>query len=263
MSNKNRFLYKLRARKANSANKATSTDYKTRYIEITINVLMLIVVGYYTFCAHRQVEEAKRSNELNEKVAFANFSSTKKSLELTQDSLKATKDSLAKLTENISILKKTQNSNIVSHYLKIEEIDFEHNVPTHFFINLTNVGSVPAKITKKAYACASISKHQPSELECQKLAKDTNSTDFDFSLGPKDDQYGIKTYLTTAINDITKEKLKKGELHLYVTGKIAYIDYLGSKDFLFCQKWKYTEKSLRSGVPTIPMTFEGEWETCE
>lgn len=258
-----RFRNKRKVKKPYGEQKVKSRGDKIRFLEITINVLMLLIVGYYTFCAHRQVEEATKSNELNQKIAYANFSSTKKSLDLTQESLKTTKDSLSKLTENVSILKNSQKSNIVSHYLKIEKIDFHHNVPTHFFMNLTNVGSVPAKLSKDGYICASISKQQPTEVECQSLAKLTNSTDYDFSLGPKDDQYGVKTQLKSEINSDTKSQLKSGHLHLYVKGKIFYSDYLASREFLFCQKWKYSDESLRSEVNTIPMSFEGEWETCE
>jgi len=257
-----RILNKRIAKKMTAEQKQAS-ERKIKYFEVFINFLMLLVVGYYTFCAHRQVEEAKKSNDLNQKVAYANFSSTKKSLEMTQDSLKATKDSLAKLTENVTILKNTQKSIIVSHYMKIEKIDFKHNIPTHFFINLTNVGTVSATINPGSYVCASIAKLEPADLDCQRLSKLAKSTDYDFSLGPKDEKYGVKTQLVDEISDETKTKMKEGKLRLYVKGQIPYSDYLASRRFSFCYKWKYTDESLRSEVPTIPMSFEGEWETCQ
>lgn len=84
-----------------------------QHINIGLNILMFLVVFAYTLVAKCQLDEARKSNDLNRLVAYSNFSSTKKSLQLTQDSLQATKDTLKKVSENVNILKTTQRANLV------------------------------------------------------------------------------------------------------------------------------------------------------
>ncbi len=241
-------------------------EKKLRYnqhITIAINVVMVIVVGYYTYCARAQLEEARISNQLNQKVALSNFSSTQKSLNMTQETLKATKESLDRMNENVRILKNTQNAKIVLDYVNVKNIDFENNVPTETFVVIRNIGTVPATFGDKSYACAVIAEKPPTVAECMKLFKGVDNSGNQSTLGPGVQGYGLRTKISEKISKHQKEQLKAGTLHLYVKGDIPYSDFLSKRNFQFCYQWKYTDESLRSHVPTIPMSFEADWVTCD
>ena len=244
---------------------AQNIERKIRYnqhINIAINLIMVAVVAYYTYCARGQLEEARKSNELNQKVAYANFSSTQKSLDMTQESLRTTKESLDRMNENVKILKNTQNAKIVLDHIQVDKINFDKNVPVDAFVMIRNIGTVPATFGDNCYACASIAAKVPSKLECQNLAKQVDNKGHQNTLGPAVQGYGLRVRVPENISDSTKKQLKDGSLHLFVVGSIPYSDYLSKKTFSFCYKWAYTDESLRSMVPTIPMSFEANWTTC-
>lgn len=258
--------------------KTWSTEQKeirikyNQHITILVNVIMVVVVAYYTMCAKGQLEEAKKTNELNRIAVFSNISSTNKSLEMTQETLRTTKASLTKLNENVSILKNTQAAKVEIDYIKIKNIDNETKIPSNIFVGMRNNGTVSAVLDESTFVCAAISTKVPSISECKKLAKmDKEKEDNQKSvksvasstLGPSVSDIGYLARIHDNMTGETKKYLKEGKLHLYVKGVIAYSDYASKKKTEFCSQWMFTEDMYPGGLLTWPAEYVSRWTSCE
>lgn len=243
-----------------------------QHITIIVNVIMVLVVAYYTMCAKGQLEEAKKTNELNRIAVFSNISSTNKSLEMTQETLRTTKASLTKLNENVNILKNTQAAKVEIDYIKVKDIDNETKIPSNIFVGMRNNGTVSAVLDESTYVCATISTKAPSPSECKNLAKrDKEKEDkqkpvksvASSTLGPSVSDIGYLARIHENMTGETKKHLKEGKLHLYVKGVIAYSDYASKKKTEFCSQWIFTEDMHPGGLATWPAEYVSMWTNCE
>lgn len=244
-----------------------------QHITIIINLIMVAVVAYYTMCAKGQLDEAKKTNELNRIAVFSNLSSTNKSLEMTRETLRATKASLGKLNENVNILRRTQTAKIVTDYFKINNIDPETQIPTDIFVGIRNNGTVSAILDiDETYVCADISTKVPSLSECKELSEHNKEKGYTQKpvkslassiLGPSVGNIGYVARIGDKVTSETKKHLKDGKLRLYVRGVITYSDYSSKKKTEFCSQWVFTEDMNPGGLPTWPAEYVSRWTTCE
>lgn len=231
----------LNRNKIKGAGKYESRNFWIGVVGTVVNVVMVIIVACYTYYAKGQLEEAKKSNELNKQIAYANFSSTAKSLEMTRDSLLTTKEMLAKTRENVGILKGTQKAKLSvsvsgSNDLHIEKKTKDGTLSTGISrsveVGLHNIGTVAATNVNMQYGCAVYS-YLPPTLEQCKQSKNFFNTNF--TIGPTlGDGFSFK--VNGQVTEQTYDLYESKKVYLYVAGKITYMDPLSLESLPFCVK---------------------------
>lgn len=231
----------LNRNKKENANKYESRNFWTGVVGTVVNIVMVIIVACYTYYAKGQLEEAKKSNELNKQIAYANFSSTKKSLEMTRDSLQATKEMLAKTRENVGILKGTQKAKLTvsvggTNDLRIERKTKDGMLSTGISrdveVGLHNIGTVAATNVNMQYGCAVYSKSPPTLEQCIQSKNIFNSN---FIIGPTLTS-GFSFKISGEVTEHTYDLFEAKNVYLYIAGKITYMDPLSQESLPFCSK---------------------------
>ena len=237
----------LNRNKTEGANKYESRNFWIGVVGTVVNMVMVVIVACYTYYAKGQLEEAKKGNELNKQIAYANFSSTAKSLEMTRDSLQATKEMLAKTRENVGILKGTQKAKLTVYVSGSNDLHIERKTKDGILstgisrdveIGLHNIGTVAATNVNMEYGCAVYSDSPPTLEQC-KHAK--NLFKSNFTIGPTltaDFSFKVNGQVTEHTYDLYESK----KVYLYVAGKITYMDPLSQESLPFCAKLTHWEQ---------------------
>lgn len=207
-----------------------------------VNIVMVSIVACYTYYAKGQLEEAKKSNDLNRQVAYSNFSSTKNSLEMTRDSLNATKEMLNKVRENVGILKGTQKAKLLVYASGSNELHIEKRTKDGLLstgisrdaeVSLHNIGTIAATNVNMQYGCAVYSNAAPTLEQCKQTRNTFNNN---YTIGPTLSAQAFSFKIKGDVTEHTYDQYESKKVQLYIAGKITYMNPLSQETLPFCIK---------------------------
>lgn len=189
------------------------TEQKIKYIQhitIAINILMVIIVGIYTFLANGQLKATRASNELNAKA-------TQKSLELTRESLKLSRDTfLANLEPyvDITILELKKDARIKLTISNNSEID------------LRNV-----QVFERFYASPFSDLASQKVMEAQSVLP---TVKIGLLKSPQDRKFETYNYFKPSLY---LSELNKGDRGIFVEFQVSFQHGITGKHYLQIQKY--------------------------